>query len=142
MRIGKFLLWIAGIGLVFGGGYATALVLGDHPSYTLTALKAGGEPEMAATLHDEEHQAELDTMLNILLHQKPLEGASVDVDNPDISLELISPERSVGILDARIWFEEDTAVLGIRSGQTWNSIRYSELSKNDAEYIQSIVDEQ
>ncbi|WP_027954528.1 hypothetical protein [Halobacillus kuroshimensis] len=142
MNIGKLLLWIAGIALIFGGGYAAAVYVGDTPSYTLTAVKAGENKETSATLHNGEHQAELDTMLNILLHQKPMEGASVDMENPDVTLKLISPERSIGILDARVWFEEDRAVLGIRSGQTWNSIRFSELSQNEASYIRSIVGEE
>ncbi|GEN52359.1 hypothetical protein [Halobacillus faecis] len=137
----KFLFWVLGIGLVFGGGYIVGVITSDEPSYQIMIQEEGGEsqPPDGAVLTDVDHPAKLDSLLGILLHKQPAEGVSVNINEPDASLKLMSPQRSIGLTDHRIWFTDNGAVLAEERNGTWQDAVFFTISKRDASYIQSII---
>lgn len=140
----KFLFWLVGIGVVFGGGYFVGIITSDDPSYQIMIQEEGGEtqPPNGAVLTEVDQPAKMDTMLAILLGKQPADGVSVKENEPDASLKLMSPKRSVGLTDLRIWFTEDGAVLAERQSDTWEDPAFFTISERDASYIQSVIAEE
>ncbi|MYL48204.1 hypothetical protein GLV98_01855 [Halobacillus litoralis] len=138
----KFLFWLLGIGLVFGGGYIVGIITSDDPSYQISIQEEGGEgqPPNGAVLSDVDHPAKLDSLLGILLHKQPAEGVSVNINEPDAFLKLMSPQRSIGLTAHRIWFTDDGAVLAEERNGTWQDAVFFTISERDASYIQSIME--
>ena len=137
----KFLFWVIGVGVVFGGGYLVGVVTSDEPSYQIMIQEEGGEsqPPNGAVLTDVDQPAKLDSLLGILLQKQPAEGVTVNINEPDASLKLMSPQRSVGLTDHRIWFTDNGAVLAEERNGTWQDAAFFTISERDASYIQSII---
>ena len=61
------------------------------------------------------------------------------LDKPDVHISVISPKQSTGLIDSRLWFTNEGAVIGIRSGESWDQVEYFEININDANYIKEQI---
>jgi hypothetical protein len=61
------------------------------------------------------------------------------MEKPDVHIKIISPKQSAVLIDSRLWFSEDGAVIGIRSGESWNQVDYFKIEKHDAAYIKEQI---
>ncbi|GGD09585.1 hypothetical protein [Pontibacillus salipaludis] len=89
---------------------------------------------------DVENQTIIDTVMMIYVHKKPIENANVNEENPDLYMSVMSPRKSVGLIDARIWFTSDGAIIGERNGESWSEVEYYEMDESEAAYIKGIVE--
>ncbi|MGG3800617.1 hypothetical protein [Metabacillus fastidiosus] len=67
-------------------------------------------------------------------------NANPDTENPNIYIEVISPKRSVGLIDSKVWFTNEGAIISKRSGKSWDEVEYYKLDKEDADYIKENID--
>ncbi|UTW69522.1 hypothetical protein KHA80_22670 [Anaerobacillus sp. HL2] len=54
----------------------------------------------------------------------------------------MSPKQSVGLIDSRVWFTNEGAIIGQRNGESWDQVEYYKIDKSDANYIKGIIEYQ
>lgn len=81
-----------------------------------------------------EDQNIVDNIMMILMHKKP-SGEVMDVDQPDMYINVLSPKQHTGLVDSRIWFTESGAVIGDRVGESWDQVEYFEVNEQAADYL-------
>lgn len=91
---------------------------------------------------DVENQSIIDNFLMIYLHKDKIEKVNIDVENPDIFISVISPKQSVGLIDSKVWFTNEGAIIALRSGESWDKIEYFKIGTSDASYIKEIIEYQ
>ncbi|UFU00386.1 hypothetical protein KO561_05415 [Radiobacillus kanasensis] len=91
---------------------------------------------------DTENQSIVDNFLMIYIHKEKVGNVNIDVDNPDIYFEMGSPKQSVRLINSRMWFTEDGAVIGERKGENWDQVEYFRIDKSDADYMKEKIDYQ
>ncbi|WP_226579671.1 hypothetical protein [Halobacillus litoralis] len=111
----------------------------DRPSYQLYIQ---GNVSEGVVFTDENDQEKVDTFLDLYLHKDPIEGAaSVDVGNPDLSILFTSPGRSIDLIESRVWFTDQGAVLGERIGETWRHVQFFSITNSSEDYLRSLINE-
>ncbi|MGM9988001.1 MAG: hypothetical protein ACI35O_12340, partial [Bacillaceae bacterium] len=53
---------------------------------------------------------------------------SIDKENPDLFIEINSPKQHTGLIDSRLWYTNDGAIIGIRNGESWDQIKYTRIN--------------
>ncbi|WP_404407089.1 hypothetical protein [Jeotgalibacillus malaysiensis] len=81
-----------------------------------------------------EDQNVVDNIMMILMHKKP-SSEVMDVDQPDMYINVLSPKQHTGLVDARVWFTESGAVIGDRVGESWDQVEFFEVNEQDADYL-------
>ncbi|MDS9109428.1 hypothetical protein RLL75_01760, partial [Streptococcus pneumoniae] len=76
----------------------------------------------------------------IYLNAKEIENPNIDLENPDMYIELNNPNASVGLIDSKVWFVDDGAIIGKRAGESWNQIDFYKTDESDVEYIKETVE--
>lgn len=138
--MGKFILWVVLIGVIFGGGYVVGIITSDDPSYIVTIQEESGETNPEGTvITDTEDMAKMDSLLGILLTKKQVKNVSVDVENPDASLKVASPRRSIGLANYQVWYTEQGAILGEQQGNAAGDFRYYSITERERDYIRSLI---
>lgn len=139
----KFLIWVVVVGLIFAGGYFVGLVTSDDPSYIVTIQQESEEtPPEGTVITDEEDRAKMDSLLGILLRKEPVDNVSVDLENPDASLRVGSPRRSIELANYQVWFTDQGVVLGEQQGNTAGGLDFYSLTERDRDYIQSLIEKE
>lgn len=142
MDMWRILLWIALAGAVFAGGFVAGTITSDDASYSVSIQEVSEEqPPDGVNFNDVDDPAKMDSFLGLYLGKQSTDKVEVDLENPDYMIKLHSPKRSIGLLDARLWFTDEGAVIGERRGETWNQTTFYTITESDASYIQSIIEE-
>lgn len=84
------------------------------------------------------HSNITNNILMIFLYRTPIENSNVDVNKPDKSITINSLKENTGLIEAKIWFLSDKAIIGMRVGESWDKIEFSEIDQNSAQYIKSL----
>ncbi|SFJ29250.1 hypothetical protein SAMN04487936_101556 [Halobacillus dabanensis] len=138
--MGRFILWIVLIGVIFAGGYVVGIITSDDPSLIVTIqAESGKTPPAGTVITDTEDMASMDSLLGILLRKESADKVSVDKENPDASLKVLSQERSIGLADYQVWYTEEGAVLGEQQGNAAGNFRYYSITERDRDYIRSLI---
>lgn len=101
-----------------------------------------GQIDIKKVITDTDHQGIVDNFLMIYLYKEKILDTNKDLDKPDVHISVMSPKQSTGLIDSRLWFTNEGAVIGIRSGESWDQVDYFEINKSDANYIKEQIDYQ
>jgi len=98
-----------------------------------------GQMNIEKVFTDIENQGKVDNFMMIYLKMKQISTLNPNPENPDVHISVLSPKQSTGLIDSRLWFTKDGAVIGIRSGVSWDQVDYFEINKDDAQYIKEQI---
>lgn len=135
---------IAGAILLFLGGY----LIGNHNGVSREiwiGYQNSQNPDAIDfhhTFSDSDNQAIFDHFFMILLGSEKVENVTIDVENPDMFIYIVNPKRSAGLLDSRLSFTDDGAIIIRRRGGSWDEVEYYKISGDDAQYIKELVEYQ
>jgi hypothetical protein len=82
-----------------------------------------------------EDQGVVDNIMMIFMNKKETDSPGVNLDKPDVFLSVTSPKQFTGLIDSRIWFREDGAIIADRAGESWDEVMYYSISDQDADYL-------
>ena len=129
---------------VFLGGYMTGKVKFNEASREIRIgydnIENVGQVEIEKVITGTENQGKVDNFLMIYLDNEQI--SNTNLDKPDVHISVISPKQSTGLIDSRLWFTNDGAVIGIRSGESWDQVDYFQINNSDANYIKEQIDYQ
>lgn len=144
MRSAKMISIIALIAIAFLGGY---LIGKGNTGEASREIRIGydnkeidGRIDIAKVISDTESQEIVDNFMMIYLTMEEI--TNPNLANPNVHISVISPKQSTSLIDSRLWFTNKGAVIGIRSGESWDQVDYFAINKNDANYIKEQVDYQ
>lgn len=130
----------------FIGGYFTGSMNNNEASREIRIGYKNIENPTQVDYHhvfkDNEEQSIVDNFLMIYLHKEKIENVNLDAETPDIYIKVTSPKRSVGLIDSRLWFTNEGAIIGQRSGESWEEVEYYRINIGDANYIKDNIDYQ
>ena len=101
-----------------------------------------GQVDIEKVITDTENQGVVDNFLMIYFNKEKILDTNQDLDKPDVHISVMSPKQSTGLIDSRLWFTNEGAVIGIRSGESWDQVDYFEINKSDANYIKEQIEYQ
>jgi hypothetical protein len=87
-----------------------------------------------------ENQSAVDNIMMIFMKKEKIAAPDVNLEKPDIYLKVLSPKQFTGLIDSRIWFRGDGAVIADRLGESWEDVIYYSIPTQDADYLKQIVD--
>lgn len=99
-----------------------------------------GQIDIKKVITDTENQGIVDNFLMIYLYKERILDTNHDLGQPDVHISVMSPRQSTGLIDSRLWFTNEGALIGIRSGESWDQVDYFEINKSDANYIKKQID--
>ncbi|WP_243291794.1 hypothetical protein [Bacillus sp. FJAT-47783] len=99
-----------------------------------------GQIDIKKVITDTESQGIVDNFMMIYLNKEKIFDANKELGKPDVHISINSPKQSTGLIDSRLWFEDEGAIIGIRSGESWNQVDYFKINKDDADYIKEQID--
>ncbi|KIL51455.1 hypothetical protein KP77_09670 [Jeotgalibacillus alimentarius] len=127
--------------LLFFGGYFTNQVL--NPVEVSREVRIGyandyaqdpGQIDIKKVYTDLEEQHVVDNTMMIFMNKQPVERAT-DADPADMYIWMLNPKDSTGLIEARVWFDGEGAVIGQRAGEGWDQVEYFSISEQDAAYL-------
>ncbi|MGE7623448.1 hypothetical protein ACQKMD_10410 [Viridibacillus sp. NPDC096237] len=136
----KSILLIIVLALIFfSAGYVTS----KTTSETITReVKIGieksrndGQIDYIKTITDAQNQVVIDNFMMIYMNSKPVNTIDINKDRPDLFIEVNSPKQSTGLIDSKVWFTDNGAIIGIRSGENWADVEYKSINQDDADFI-------
>ncbi|MCH1625410.1 hypothetical protein [Fredinandcohnia quinoae] len=140
----KIISSIALIIIVFFVGYMTGKVNYNEPSREIRIgydnKENTGQIDIEKVITDTENQSFVDNFIMIYLHKKQISYTNPNLDNPDVYIMVNSPKQSTGLIDSRLWFTNEGAIIGERSGESWDEVDYFEINNNDADYIKEQIE--
>lgn len=99
-----------------------------------------GQIDIKKVITDTENQEIVDNLFMIYLNKEST--SNQNLEKPDVYISVISPKQFTSLIDSRLWFTNEGAIIGIRSGESWEQIDYFEINKNDANYIKEQIEYQ
>ena len=140
----KVISSLALIGLIFFGGFIAGNM---SKAEIMKEIKVGYQDiEKSSNVMykkvftDTENPTVIDNVIMIYLNAKEIDNPNIDVEKPDMYIELNNPNASVRLIDSKIWFVGDDAIIGRRAGENWKQIDFYKIVKSDAEYIKETVE--
>ncbi len=128
--------------LLFVGGYITGNTTSDKVTKEISIGFANSEHEgqidhPIVITEAQDQGAAIDNFMMIYLQSKQTEDVTIDRDQPDlyITLSRVTPNVILGLIDSKLWFTDEGAVIGIRSGVGWDQVDYRIIKQEDANYI-------
>ncbi|TYS18638.1 hypothetical protein FZC78_03705 [Rossellomorea vietnamensis] len=86
-----------------------------------------------------ENQSAVDNIMMIFMKKEKIADPDVNLEKPDIYLEVLNPKHFTGLIDSRIWFKDEGAVIAERSGESWEDVVYYSIHEQDADYLKQIA---
>ncbi|SDN61240.1 hypothetical protein [Alkalicoccus daliensis] len=146
MSLFKRLLLSALILAVFSSGYLLGSFQGTAVSKELRIgyqnSSHSGQIDYPYIFTDTKDDTVIDNFLMIYLYPDKVEEAEVNLENPDLYVLMLNPDRGIGMIDSRIWFQKEEAVIAERIGETWEEVEYFQVDKNTADYIKEVIEEE
>lgn len=140
----KLIISLAIVGLIFFGGFFVGNI---SKAEIMKEIKIGyeGIENSSKVIYEKvftdlENPTTIDNFIMIYLNAKEIEDPNIDLENPDMYIELNNPNASVGLIDSKLWFVDDGAIIGRRASESWDQIDFYKIDENDAEYIKEIVE--
>ncbi|WP_226669823.1 hypothetical protein [Metabacillus litoralis] len=98
-----------------------------------------GQIDFKQRIKDSEDQAIVDNFMMIFMNKNKI-NIQEDLENPDVYLFIKSPKQSTLLIESKVWFTNKGAKIGIRSGETWDQVKYYNINESDAKYIREHID--
>ncbi|WP_113929117.1 hypothetical protein [Bacillus sp. P14.5] len=86
-----------------------------------------------------ENQNAVDNIMMIFMAKDRIEEPGVNLDKPDFFIKVLSPKQYTSLIDSRIWFADDGAVIADRSGESWENVKYYSIPKPAADYLKETI---
>ncbi|TFE02311.1 hypothetical protein [Jeotgalibacillus salarius] len=139
MKILKVLGFIAIAVLVFFAVYITNQQINPQEvsREVQFGYQDGDQPErinFEKVYSDIEDQSVIDNTMMIFMHKETSDEEMSDVE-PDMHIWVSSPTQSAVLIESRIWFTEQGAIIGERAGESWDQVEYFEINEQDAAYL-------
>lgn len=130
--------------IAFIGGYFAGKVNSNEASREIRIgyenSENAGQIDIQKVITDTENQGVVDNFMMIYLNKEKI--STPNLASPNVHISVNSPKQSAGLIDSKLWFTNEGAVIGIRSGESWDQVEYFEISKNEAEYIKEQIEYQ
>ncbi|WP_422124398.1 hypothetical protein DHX103_06140 [Planococcus sp. X10-3] len=131
-------------GLIFlGGVFAGTVSNAEVTKEIKIGYQNDGNPDRVdyhKVYTDSENPLIMDNFLMIYLNWEKVDNVNVDLESPDLYIELNNPKDSVGLIDSKLWFDNDVAIIGRRVGESWDQVIFYEIDESDAEYIKKTIE--
>ncbi|MFP3421907.1 hypothetical protein R0K19_21270, partial [Bacillus sp. SIMBA_161] len=118
-KIVKLIISLVIVGLIFLGGFFVGNI---SKAEIMKEIKIGYEDVENSSkviyekvFTDVENSTTIDNFIMIYLNAKEIENPNIDLENPDMYIELNNPNASVGLIDSKVWFVDDGAIIGKRA---------------------------
>ena len=122
MKLTKIISVIAAAVLIFISGYFTGGIINREPSRIIMfGYQNSNEPnriDYRSIIKDTENQAFIGNFAMIYLQKEKVTNVSVDEENPDVFVHVLSPKQYVGLIEAKLWFTDAGATIAERAGET------------------------
>lgn len=129
--------------IIFLGGYATGRIMHNKVSMEIRiGYQNSNRPNQIDYHHhfkNTDNQSIINNFIMIYMHKEKVNNIDLNVENPDIYIDLLSPTQSVGLIDSRLWFTNDGAIIGMRNGISWDDVEFYKIPESDASYIKEII---
>ena len=140
----KLIISLVIVGLIFLGGFFVGNI---SKAEIMKEIKIGYEDVENSSkviyekvFTDVENSTTIDNFIMIYLNAKEIENPNIDLENPDMYIELNNPNASVGLIHSKVWFVDDGAIIGKRAGESWDQIDFYKTDESDVEYIKETVE--
>ncbi len=140
----KLIISLVIVGLIFLGGFFVGNI---SKAEIMKEIKIGYEDVENSSkviyekvFTDVENSTTIDNFIMIYLNAKEIENPNIDLENPDMYIELNNPNASVGLIHSKLWFVDDGAIIGKRAGESWDQIDFYKTDESDVEYIIETVE--
>ncbi|ALS74086.1 hypothetical protein AUC31_01925 [Planococcus rifietoensis] len=140
----KLIISLVIVGLIFLGGFFVGNI---SKAEIMKEIKIGYEDVENSSkviyekvFTDVENSTTIDNFIMIYLNAKEIENPNIDLENPDMYIVLNNPNASVGLIDSKVWFVDDGAIIGKRAGESWDQIDFYKTDESDVEYIKETVE--
>ncbi|MEO4054779.1 hypothetical protein [Solibacillus sp. CAU 1738] len=130
--------------LFFSGGF----LIGKMTSETITReIKIGvengensGQVDYKKIITDAQNQVIIDNIMMIYLQSIPTENTEINMNRPDLFIEMSSPKQSTGLIDSKVWFTDEGAIIGNRASESWENVEYRSINQAAADYIKNLIE--
>lgn len=140
----KYLISFVILGCIFAGGYFVGKVTNAEVLKEVSISYKGTDENAQDVIYkkqftDLENPSVIDNFIMIYLYTEEIEKPDVDIENPDMYINLNSPNASAGLIDSRLWFIDEYAVIGRREGVSWDKVKFYKIEGYDVEYIKEVT---
>ncbi|QFT87665.1 hypothetical protein FIU87_03285 [Bacillus sp. THAF10] len=129
--------------LIFIVGYATGRLMQHDVSMEFRIGYPHSEfpnrVDYPHTFKNTDNQHIINNLLMIHMQKERIDDMDLEIDSPDIYMNLLSPTESVGLLESRLWFKEDGAIIAERNGISWDEVEFYKIPESDASYIKGLT---
>jgi hypothetical protein len=91
---------------------------------------------------DAKNPSIVNNFLMVYLQKEKIENVDIDMENPDIFILVLNLKLSVGLIDSKVWFTNEGAIIAERSGESWDQVEYFKIDESDTNYIKGIIEYQ
>lgn len=130
-------------GLVFGGGY---LVGAQYSAEVMKEVRIGyqneGDPNRVdyhRVYTNLEDPLIIDSFFMIYINREKVADVDLDLQHPDLYLELNNPKDWVRLKGSEIWFQEDGAIMGESVGESGDQMIFYRIDEGDANFIKETI---
>lgn len=102
----------------------------------------GGNPEVIRfekVVTNIEDQSAIDNIMMIYLNKEEIDSPDIDFNHPDVYISVMSPKQHTVLIDSRVWFHKEGAVIAERLGDSWEKVQYFSVSPQDAGYLKETI---
>lgn len=129
--------------IVFLGGYFAGSLSNNEVTKEIRIGYQNSDNSNRVDYHnvftDTENPLIIERFLMIYINKEKIENVNLDLENPDIYIEVNNPKASVGLIDSRLWFTNEGAIIGRRTGKDWNQVNFYKIDESDANYIKETI---
>lgn len=144
MKIVKTACAIIIVLIIFIGGYLTGKLTTHETTREIAfgfASKENTEQiNYSKVITDAKHQDIIDNVMMIFMHRKPLQSQKADLGHPDTYLQMKSPKQSTSLINSKLWFTDEGAVIGLLNGGGSEQTEYFSINQEDADYLKEQID--
>lgn len=140
----KLIISLVIMGLIFLGGFFVGNIseaeIMKEIKIGYGSIESSSKVDYGKVFTDSENPTIIDNFIMIYLTAKETDAPNLDLEKPDMYIELNNPNASIGLIDSKLWFVADEAIIGRRAGESWDRIDFYKIDESDAKYIKEIAE--